>query len=126
MQLPQETELWYVIPTIRKALVVELKKQDIKQKDIAPLLGITESAVSQYVKDKRAAFCYEFFDKPPMKPEIKLSAMRILSQKRPEIVIQEINRLCRIAKEKRIICAIRKKKDPSLKSCNVCYEGEES
>lgn len=124
MDLPQEVELWYVIPSIRKALVTELKKHGLKQKDIAKLLGITESAISQYIKDKRASCCSDFFDRPLLSKEIKRSADSIVAnaEKSPNIVIKEINRLCRFIREKRIICEIGKRKYPSRSKCNICFE----
>ncbi|MFC1741265.1 transcriptional regulator [Nanoarchaeota archaeon] len=124
MELPQEVELWYVIPTIRKALVTELKKQDLKQKDIAPLLGITESAISQYMKDKRASYCYKAFEQDPLKSEIERSAKTISSQSRPDpaVAMKEITRLCKIIKEKKIICDIHRKQNPKLSKCDICYE----
>ena len=73
MELPQEIELWYVIPSLRKALVTVLKKKGMKQKDIAPLLGISEPAVSQYMKDKRASCCYDAFQKDPLRSEVRLN-----------------------------------------------------
>ena len=105
MILPQEIELWYVIPSIRKALVTELKKYNLKQKDIAPLLGITESAVSQYVRDKRASCCYDAFHQQPLKGEIERSAKTISAQKSPDraVVMREITRLFSILKEKKIL-----------------------
>lgn len=126
MELPQEIELWYVVPSIRKALVTELKKHNIKQKDIAPLLGITESAVSQYMKDKRASCCYESFQQEPLKGEIESSARTILDQEDPDpaVAMREIARLCRIIKEKKIICDIHRKQNPNLGKCDICYEYE--
>jgi predicted transcriptional regulator len=123
MELPQEIEIWYVIPAIRKALVAELKKQGLRQKDIAKLLGITESAVSQYGKDKRAVQCYAAFTVSPMKEELSNSAKRILAgQDDPSLAVKEINRLCRIIREKKIICDIHRKQNPKMESCGVCYE----
>ena len=123
MELPQEVELWYVIPSIRKALVIELKKHDLKQKDIARLLGITESAVSQYMKDKRASCCYEAFQKSPLKPEIKKAAKAILEQGNsdPAVAMREITRLCSLIKEHKIICDIHRQKNPALKKCDICF-----
>jgi predicted transcriptional regulator len=124
MELPQEIELWYVIPSIRKALVTELKKQNLKQKDIAALLGITGPAISQYLKDKRASHCYEAFQKSPLKDDIKRSAKTIAEQKSPDpsIAIKEINRLCRIIRKSKVICEIHRKQNPKMKSCDICYE----
>ena len=123
MELPQEVELWYVIPAIRKALVAELKKHNLKQKDIAKLLGITESAVSQYGKDKRAVICYEAFTVAPMKEALAASAKNMLAN--PEdasIAVKEINYLCKLVRDKKIICDIHRRQNPDMKSCGVCYE----
>ncbi len=53
MKLPCEQALWYVLPQIRADLTRELVKQGLKQKDVAKLLDITPSAVSQYLHKKR-------------------------------------------------------------------------
>ncbi|MBW2967762.1 transcriptional regulator [Candidatus Woesearchaeota archaeon] len=124
MELPQEIMVWYVVPAIRKALVVELKGMGLKQKDIAGLLGLSAPAVSQYMKDKRATCCCTAFDKDPLKAEIKASADRIHRQERPDtaVAVREIDRLCRMVKESKAICDIHRQKDTSLKSCNICYD----
>lgn len=123
MELPQEIEIWYVIPAIRKALVAELKKHSLKQNEIAKLLGITESAVSQYGKDKRAAQCYTAFTISPMKEELAASANHILADPdNRSAAVKEINRLCKIIREKKIICDIHRKQNPKMDSCGVCYE----
>ena len=53
MKPPCELIVWYVIPTIRAELAKELIKLGLSQKEVSERLGITQSAVSQYVKDKR-------------------------------------------------------------------------
>jgi len=53
--LPQEIEVWYVIPALRRELAKALTlKHKLSQKEAAELLGISEAAVSQYIKEKRA------------------------------------------------------------------------
>jgi predicted transcriptional regulator len=121
MDFPQEIELWYVIPAIRKALVVELKKHGMKQKDIAPALGVTPSAVSQYQKDKRASTCMEAFTTEPLKSEIEHSAAAILKDRSNGTAMREINRICAFMREKKLLCEIHRKKDPSLSKCDICY-----
>lgn len=124
MELPQEIMVWYVVPAIRKALVVELKDMGLKQKDIAPLLGITAPAVSQYIKDKRAKCCCTAFDRDPLKSEIRKAAERIKVQEKPDpaVAVKEIDRLCMMVRESKAICDIHRQKDASLKSCNICYD----
>lgn len=125
MELPQEIELWYVIPAIRKALVSELKKHKLKQKEIARLLGITEAAVSQYMRDKRASCCYDAFEEHPLKQEIERSAKSLLGQEapNPHIAVREINRLCRIIRESRVICDIHRRQRKGIEKCSICYDG---
>ncbi len=54
MKLPCELIVWYILPNIRRELARSLVK-DLKltQRDAAKKLGLTESAVSQYLKSKR-------------------------------------------------------------------------
>ena len=52
---PQEVEVWYIIPLIRKELALAMKKRKMPQNEIASLLGVTDSAISQYSNNKRAA-----------------------------------------------------------------------
>ena len=46
-KLPQEIEVWYLIPAIRAELAKELLKEGINQTKIASILNITNAAVSQ-------------------------------------------------------------------------------
>jgi len=122
MELPQEIELWYVIPAIRKALVFELKRQGLKQKEIASLLGLTASAISQYVKDKRASFCCDAFKAPVVASEVHASAAKIINTKDPDTATKEVNRICRFIRDNKIICDIHRKHNPKAETCKVCYE----
>jgi uncharacterized protein len=53
VKLPCEDAIWYVLPQIRADLAKELVKGGISQKEAAERLGITASAVSQYLHKKR-------------------------------------------------------------------------
>ncbi len=69
--MPQEVEVWYVLPAIRRELAKimktkavqrtdedgRVKDHKITQKEIARMLGVTEPAITQYLlkkKDKRS------------------------------------------------------------------------
>lgn len=52
---PQEVEVFYLLPALRKEIAINLKAQKLSQKDIAVILGVTEGAVSQYFSEKRAS-----------------------------------------------------------------------
>ena len=54
--LPQEIEVWYIIPAIRREIAKCLsKKYKLSYDKIGLALGITKAAVSQYIRKKRAA-----------------------------------------------------------------------
>ncbi len=57
---PQEIEVWYVLPLIRKRLAIELISNGLSQKEVASLMHLTEAAISQYKKEKRGN--EDFFD----------------------------------------------------------------
>lgn len=52
-QMACEIVVWYVLPVLRCEMAKELVKQGKKQREVAMLLGVTDAAISQYLKDKR-------------------------------------------------------------------------
>jgi predicted transcriptional regulator len=54
MLTPQEIQVWYILPAIRKAIALKLKEKNFQQKDIAKIMDLTPAAVSQYLHKKRA------------------------------------------------------------------------
>lgn len=53
--MPQELEVWYLLPALRRELAKEfVNNNDLSQKEVSDILGLTESAISQYLKEKRA------------------------------------------------------------------------
>lgn len=54
LRTPCETALWKVLPSIRKELVTYLvEEKKIQRKKVSKMLGVTEPAISQYLKNKR-------------------------------------------------------------------------
>lgn len=89
---PQEIEVFYLIPAIRKEMVICFKKQGLQQKEIAKILGITEAAVSQYLHEKRAK---EFKLPKKIIKEIEESC------KKKKNIIKEITRILDLLKKER-------------------------
>ena len=103
--LPQEIEVWYIIPAIRREMAqVLVKKHKLRQKQIARILGITEAAVSQYLSKKRGQ---QLKFPKNMKKNIELSAERIVKDN--NVAVSEILRLVNVAKVEGISCSICKK-----------------
>jgi len=120
MKPPCELIVWYVIPTIRAELAKELVKMGMSQKDISERLGITQSAVSQYIKDKRGKGI-------PVNKEvrkgIKLLAKQVMAEKSPKDTIPGICMICAIVKNSGSLCDLHRKDDSGLEGCDVCFEG---
>lgn len=116
MLYPQEVEVFYLIPAIRKEIAVQLKVQGKEQKQIAELLGITESAISQYFSNKRAT---EIKFASEILKEIKLSSVKI---KNKSDSIQEVQRILKIINKTREICRIHKKFSDVEKNCDICFK----
>lgn len=53
--LPQEVEVWYIIPSLRKEYAKVLTKDcGLSYEKVGKILGISKAAVAQYLSDKRA------------------------------------------------------------------------
>ncbi len=120
MKPPCELIVWYVIPTIRAELSKELVKMGMSQKDVSERLGITQSAVSQYIKDKRGKGI-------PLNKEIRKGiknlAKEIMNEKSPKDVIPGICMICGIVKASGSLCDLHRQEDSELEDCKVCFEG---
>jgi len=98
---PQEIEVWYILPVIRRKIALKLVEKGLPQKEVAELMMITPAAVSQYKKQKRAK--EEIFD-PELEKELEKSVHKIL--KDHSCLSKEIIRLNDLVKKKGIICKV--------------------
>jgi len=115
--LPQEIEVWYIIPAIRSKLAKEMLNLGLKQKEIAIKLGLRESAVSQYINKKRANDIE--LDDASLK-HIKESAKKIIEQK--TCVTKEIQNICKEIKKNKTLCKIHKKYSDIKNCCGICSD----
>lgn len=116
---PQEIEVFYVLPAVRKEIAICMKSSGKSQKEIAKLLGVTEPAVSQYMSSKRASLL-KFNDK--VKSAIKESASRIVSE---TTLMREMQRLTAIIRNERVICQVHASLGGAPTNCNVCFDHDE-
>ena len=112
---PQEIEVWYIIPAIRKEIANELKKIGKNQTEIASILKITKAAVSQYFNQKRGKNI-EFSNKTSLK--IKNSAKQI--SKNPEDLTIEIQKIIKEIRKTGELCKYHKDFSNTKKGCNIC------
>ena len=115
--MPQEVEVWYVIPALRKAFAELMLKKGLKQKEIAKKLSIGKSAVSQYIKSQRGTELK--FDNKMLK-KIEKSVNDILKNK--STVREELIYLCEFIRKEGLLCCFHKSIDKKFKPCEVCLK----
>ncbi|MBI2451734.1 hypothetical protein HYV50_01490 [Candidatus Pacearchaeota archaeon] len=98
--LPQEIEVWYIIPAIRREMSMCFSKEHkISYDNIALMMGLTKAAISQYIAGKRV-------EKIRMHPkaieEVKNSCNRVVKNKGN--VTKEILKVLEIIKKKKLHC----------------------
>ncbi len=113
--LPQQLELWYIIPAIRRAFALEMVRQGMKGVEIASLLGVTKAAVSQYFSKTRAV---EFRFDQEIREEIKASVARII---KGEEVAAELQRIILLLRESKSICKFHHFKEDIDPHCDICF-----
>tara|TARA_Y100000031_G_C8144511_1_gene349248 strand:- start:566 stop:949 length:384 start_codon:yes stop_codon:yes gene_type:complete len=117
-QMPQEIEVWYIIPALRRELAKSMIKLELTQKQIAKIMGITEAAVSQYIHSKRAK---EVVFSNAILEEIKKSAKKIADNS--NLLIPEMMKLTQLTDVKQVMCDMHKKQDANMPTnCDCCFE----
>lgn len=114
--MPQEIEVWYLIPGIRRELAKAFLGKGMSQKKISELLGITESAVSQYLKEKRGSEMK--FEDSELKL-IEAAAERIVDDNIE--ANKEIYDLCIKFRGSDSLCEFHRSHDSTVKKdCDMC------
>ncbi|MFH1325385.1 MAG: transcriptional regulator [archaeon] len=116
--MPQEIEVWYLIPALRKELAkIFINDYNMSQKKSAEILGITEAAVSQYLKSKRGNEMN--FSEDEMK-KIRRTAGKIIKDEKN--LVKNLYDLCNLLKKSQAICEIHKSQDKNIPgNCSVCF-----
>lgn len=113
--LPQEIEVWYIIPAIRKELASHLtSKHGLSYEKTGRALGISKAAVSQYLTKKRAnkiSFSEE------VKKKIEKSAKNI--SENPKTALHEIQAILTFMRQTKSACDVCKEYNKGiLEYCN--------
>ena len=110
---PQEIEVFYILPTIRRYLTVFMKEYGLSQKKIAELLHIKESTVSQYISSKRAS---KINFEENIQKEIRLSANKINNK---ADLIRETQKILGIIRNNNILCKVHRKLAGLPEDCKI-------
>ncbi len=120
---PQEVEVLYILPAIRRDLSLNLKGLGLEQKAIAKLLNVSEPAISQYMSSKRASQVR--FPKK-IQDEIKKVAERIMHGKDENgqlPMLEETQHLVRLSLLERTTCGICQVQVAGVPvGCTACFK----
>jgi len=110
------------LPAIRAAITKELfTTHGLTQKEISEKLGITQPAVSQYLKKIRGDV--NIIKNKKIMKEIKKLSGQIAKEK---LSWTQIHRtfcaICLELREARVVCKLHEKNFPTPGSCKICYE----
>ncbi len=117
--MPQEIEIWYIIPALRRELAKSMIANfKLTQKEVSQILGITESAVSQYLKAKRANELK--FSEKELEEIRKTTKKIILDKDNCNKYVYELTTRFRGTDN---ICKLHRKYDKTLScDCKICVE----
>jgi len=123
MVLPCEVAVKSVVPAIRSAIARELTQSyGLKQKDVAQLLGVTQTAVSKYTSHTRGTV---------LEVEKVEDVQLVLRETVVSLANGQMNKyeltvklclICEIIREKGLMCRLCALSDPTIdnQQCIVC------
>lgn len=107
MKIPCEVVVWYLLPTIRREVAKELvANYGFTQSRVAKRFGVTDAAISQYLKNKRGDYDVVINNPgfPLVQEEIASAAYRMAN--RDSDFSEEICSICLAAKRCGILAKI--------------------
>jgi predicted transcriptional regulator len=123
MIIPCEMAVKSIVPSIRAMVAKELNESyNMKQDDIACILGITQSAVSQYLNNVRGN-SLDLKDVKEVQIAVKdLVFMLKETPKSTRAICQKYCEICEIIRTRRMLCQIHHRLDPLIDTanCDTC------
>jgi predicted transcriptional regulator len=123
MLLPCEVAVKSVIPAIRSSIARELTQNyGLKQKEVAKMLGVTQTAVSKYTSHCRGAI-FEVTEVEGVKPVITKTVCLLANGEMNKYeLVEKLCIVCGIIRQSGLMCIICKVSDPNIDNsqCIVC------
>ena len=124
MLLPCEVAVRSLVPAIRSAIARELTQSyGLKQKDVARLLGVTQTAVSKYTRHVRG-IVLKIEDVEEIQPTLKEIVVSLVNGHMTKYeLVAKFCVACEIIRRKGLMCELCKLSDPSIdiQQCLVCH-----
>ena len=124
MLLPCEVAVKSLVPSIRSAIARELiQTYGLKQKDVANLLGVTQTAVSKYTRHVRGVVL-EIEEVEEVQPTIREIVVLLANGHMSKYeLVAKFCVVCQIVRRKRLMCELCKISDPSIdiQQCFLCH-----
>ena len=113
-----------VLPAIRSIITKELlNTYKLTQKEAADLLGLTQPAISQYIRESRGLKVKLLERQPEIMRMIDDLSRDILHEKiRPKDLQLRFCKICKSVRESRVICHLHEDMYPSIAPCSQCPE----
>ena len=122
--LPEELAVKSALPAIRASIAKTLMtKYGLTQMRVAELLGVTQTAISYYISNKRGAAAQESIQADEIKKTvIEISSMLVQKEIDRRAVATKLTEALRYIKRNRLLCDVHKQYEPQLDSdaCDVC------
>jgi predicted transcriptional regulator len=119
IQFPQEIDVWYILPALRKKIALGLLKEGMNQKEVAFVMKTSEATISHYKKDKRVKV-----DVLGTKLDVEIKDALVKIEENHSLLFSEIVKLSNVVKEKGIFCELYDQKatvEESIRPCNECH-----
>jgi predicted transcriptional regulator len=118
-----ETVAQVVLPTLRALIAKELiEKYKFTQQDAASKLGLTQSAISQYLRNLRGSKIKLLEKNKDINEQIEEFAKRIASGELDSSkTLVPFCKICKNIRKSKILCKIHKKAFPELGNCDICF-----
>ena len=123
MLMPCEVAVKSVMPALRALVAKELTRTyNLKQNEVADLLGVTQTAVSKYLRHVRGRVI-EIEKVDEVQPIISEIVVLLASKRASRAdLVERFCLACRIIRQKRLMCKLCRRSDPTMdvKLCVVC------
>jgi predicted transcriptional regulator len=124
MSVPCEVAVKCVLPVVRAMIAKELTaKHQLKQKEAANLLGVSQPAISLYYRKIRGK-AIDLEKDTEVRSSVENAAKSLIKKKlsRTDLIVMYCG-ICRTIRAKGLLCQLHKAFDPSIdiEKCELCF-----